>query len=232
MKERPILFSAPMVRALLAGTKTQTRRVVKPQPPQDAGEVFCGWYYPTIIDRQGHEQRGPLTYGAWTLDGAWGLPSPYGQHSDRLWVRETFAIVPRTAYACSEGVQQTLRPDDPYEHDAAIYREGWTRSKGGFSWRSSIHMPRWASRIMLQVTGVRVERLQDISEADAIAEGCTKNHNGYYWGGPHAVSGLKQMATADSAYRDLWESINGDGSWDANPWVWVVEFKKIAGGSL
>jgi hypothetical protein len=83
----------------------------------------------------------------------------------------------------------------------------------------------------LEITSVRLERPQDISEADAIAEGCAKNHNGYYWGGPHAVSGLKQMATAVSAYQDLWESINGPGSWEANPWVWVVEFKRMEGGA-
>jgi hypothetical protein len=88
-------------------------------------------------------------------------------------------------------------------------------------------MPRAASRITLELTRVRVERLQDISESDAIAEGCTKNHNGYYWGGPHAVSGLKQMETAKSAYRDLWDSINGPGTWDLNPWVWAIEFKVV-----
>jgi hypothetical protein len=94
-------------------------------------------------------------------------------------------------------------------------------------WRPSIHMPRWASRITLEVTGVRVERLQNINEADCIAEGCTKNHNNYYWGGPHKAGGLKQMATAKQDYQDLWESINGPGSWEANPWVWVVEFKRV-----
>ena len=88
-------------------------------------------------------------------------------------------------------------------------------------------MPRRASRITLEVTGVRVERLQDISEADSIAEGCTQNHNGYFCGGPHAVSGLKQMATARQAYRHLWESINGPESWAANPWVWAVSFRGV-----
>jgi hypothetical protein len=92
-------------------------------------------------------------------------------------------------------------------------------------------MPRWASRITLEITGVRVERLQDISEADAIAEGCAKNHNNYYWGGPHKAGGLKQMATARQAYQDLWESINGPSSWEANPWVWVVGFKRVQGGA-
>lgn len=227
MTDRPMLFSAPMVRALLAGTKTQTRRVMRKQFPADAvmaeipaTDPIGGWVV------QGHS-------GLWWDDAAScfddAVRCPYGQPGDRLWVRETHAIVPRTAYRCSDGVQQTLRPDD--DHDAAIYREGWSRSRGGFRWRPSIHMPRWASRITLEITSVRVERLQDISEADAMAEGCTENHNGYFWGGPHAVSGLKQMATAVSAYRDLWESINGPGTWDANPWVWVVEFKRVEGGA-
>jgi hypothetical protein len=92
-------------------------------------------------------------------------------------------------------------------------------------------MPRAASRITLEITEVRVERLQDISEADSAVEGCTKNHNGYFWGGPHDVSGLKQMATAQQAYRDLWESINGPGSWEANPWVWAVSFKRLEGAT-
>ena len=180
-----------MVRALLAGTKTQTRRT-------------CN-----------HPGLKGLSYIVNCGDGWWGdeegdfqARCPYGQPGDRLWVREAFAIVPRTAYRCSEGVQQTLRPDD--DHDAAIYREGWVRSKGGFRWRPSIHMPRWASHITLEVTGVRVERLQDISEADAISEGTPFPCGGWVGG-----------------YQKLWESIHGPGSWDLNPWVWVVEFKRV-----
>lgn len=205
MTERPILFSAPMVRAILDGTKTQTRRIAK-------GVVTV------------HAVTGePLA----KLDSAGPrVPCPYGQPGDRLWVRETHAIVPRTAYAHSEGVQQTLRQDDHYEHDAAIYREGWTRSNGGFSWRPSIHMPRWASRITLEVTSVRVERLQDISEADARAEGIDYDPGE---GGVFHVSGLAGCCSeaATGSYRKLWEQINGPESWATNPWVWVVEFKRI-----
>jgi len=191
MKERPIIFSAPMVRAILAGAKTQTRRVMKPQFAADAvpaempaTDPIGGW----VVG--GHS-------GVWWCDAAANPDDarlcPYGQPGDRLWVRETFAIVPRTAYRCSKGVQQVLRPDD--DHDAAIYRAGWDRSNGGFCWRPSVHMPRWASRITLEVTGVRVERLQEISEADFIAEG---NPWGVYL-----------------------------NSWAANPWVWVVQFKRL-----
>jgi hypothetical protein len=209
VKERPILFSAPMVRALLAGTKTQTRRAVKDKVPAKYNRL--GW------SSQAGGPVIPLSF------------CPYGQPGDRLWVRETFAIVPRTAYRCSEGVQQTLNQNDPYEHDAAIYREGWTRSKGGFRWRPSIFMPRWASRITLEITAVRVERLHDISREDAIAEGVRPldGSNGpNYWtvdvGDVHLNN-----PTAQGAYSMLWDWINGTGSWAANPWVWVIAFRRI-----
>ena len=184
MTERPILFSAPMVRAILAGTKTQTRRVAKHPLAQNLSyivDIGKGWFG----DEEGEVQ----------------IRCPYGQPGDRLWVRETFAIVPRTAYRCSEGVQQTLRPDD--DHDAVIYREGWTRSRGGFRWRPSIHMPRWASRITLEVTGVRVETLGIISHEDALAEG---------------VSSIEE-------YKALWINING--AWLPETWVWVVDFRMV-----
>lgn len=196
MKERPILFSAPMVRVLLDGSKTQTRRVVNAKHlkffDQSAGDMLAQW-----------EQR----------------PAPYGLPGDRLWVRETWAYG-RHALGTKDYEREGRWV---YAADGAAALQNRLCDK----WRPSIHMFRAASRITLEITGVRVERLQAISEADAIAEGCTKNHNGYFWGGPHAVSGLKQMATAVSAYRDLWESINGPGSWDTNPWVWVIEFKVV-----
>ena len=208
MKERPILFSAPMVRALLAGTKTQTRRALRDQP--------C--MLPDF--NRGHlsiRVRGAV-YQAFSPNFP-PVRCPYGEPGDRLWVRETWAA-PHS---------EDARPPRAIQCDWMLIHYAATEDRGGLLWRPSIHMPRWASRITLEITGVRVERLQNISEADAEAEGCTKNHNGYYLGGPHAVSGRKQMATAQSAYRDLWESINGPGSWDANPWVWVVEFKREEG---
>jgi hypothetical protein len=194
-KERPILFSAPMVRALLEGRKTQTRRVVKPRKDINFGCLI----YPNEL--AGEVNNGVMDNCPW---------SP----GDRLWVRETFAIVPRTAYRCSEGVQQTLRPDD--DHDAAIYRAGWERSKSGFSWKPSIFMPRWASRITLEIVSVRVELLQDISENDAWGEGCE--------GFDDDVTGGK---SGYSEYAELWESINGAGSWNKNPWVWVISFRRM-----
>jgi len=253
VRERPILFSAPMVRALLAGTKTQTRRVVKPQFAADAIPVEMpatdpagGWVVP------GHS-------GVWWCDAAANPDDvrrcPYGKRGEKLWVKETWRIGAwdenEGAFAIDycDGPDKTWRktPETPegedlfnrlwYQSTDELWAKGikpdpegnyhWQPGESPLRWRPSIHMPRWASRITLEITSVRVERLQDISEADAIAEGCTQNHNGYFWGGPHQTGGLKQMATALQAYQDLWESINGPGSWDANPWVWVLEFCRI-----
>lgn len=196
MKERPILFSTPMVRALLAGTKTQTRRVVKPQPPADHGVLLVDKIYPVVIDRYGEDQPGAERYGITTEDGDWCVPCPYGQPGDRLWVRETWApLTNGYAYAA-----------DPI----------WNASPSG-RWRPSIHMPRAASRILLEVTGVCAQRLQDISDADAKAEGVALT--------PRTCTMYDGIWR--DAYRDLWESINGKFSWSRNPWVWVVEFKRI-----
>lgn len=203
MKERPILFNGRMVRALLAGTKTQTRRLVKPQPSILAGDLLC-WKDDALTDDQMAER------------------SPYGKPGDRLWVRETFAKIAGQTQAWIETDYRATYTHGDRLGDSLGIKKRWT---------PAIHMPRAASRITLEVTGVRVERLQAISEADAIAEGCTQNHNGYFLGGPHEVSGLKQMATARQAYCDLWEHINGPGSWSANPWVWVVEFKRVGQAS-
>lgn len=206
MKERPILFNGPMVRAILAEQKTQTRRAVKPQP--HAGVRHSPFVPSGLEDGHGRELR-----------------CPYGQPGGRLWVREAHAIVPRTAYAHSKGVEQVLRPD--CDHDAAVFREGWERSKPG-RWRPSIHMPRWASRITLEVTGVRVERLQDISDAECTAEGIDQCDG---LGSASEVLDLaRRLGTFSDPllrYATLWEQINGPGSWGDNPWVWVVEFRRL-----
>lgn len=212
--ERPILFNGAMVRAILEGRKTQTRRVVKPQP--------AGKYLKSALDAEWLSKP----FGGLVLPMIKDLPieCPYGQPGDRLWVRETFAIVPRTAYRCSEGVQQSLSPDN--DHDAAIYREGWSRSRSGILWRPSIHMPRWASRILLEITAVRVERLQDISEADARAEGISDG-GCLNCGEPEPCGCEEPAADARDAFCRLWQSINGEQSWHENPWVWVIEFKRV-----
>jgi len=205
-----------------------TRRVVKPQPPEDVGEIVVSNYHPTEVDRDGEEYPGPEIYGAWDYDGIWGTRCPFGAPGDLLWVREAHAIVPRTAYALSVGVRQTLHPDNDY--DAAVYRAGWERCAPGH-WRPSIHMPRWASRLTLRVTAVRVERVQEITEADAVAEGI-RTLPGQDPADPSAwwesAPGEHQSRSACAAFRNFWDSLNakrGHG-WDANPYVWVVSFER------
>lgn len=214
MKERPILFSAPMVRAILAGTKTQTRRAAKPQlsevqwiEERESGFFLCADGQPTCCT------------GVWeTHEYALQAPihCPYGQSGDRLWVRETWAG--QKHRPLSQGALFYRATDG--EHCCGKQLPlSWVEREP--RWRPSIHMPRWASRITLEVTGVRVERLQDISEADCIAEGAPGGHG--------AIPGYGYAATPSEHYRDIWTSINGAESWDANPWVWVIEFQRIAG---
>ncbi|TQK10218.1 hypothetical protein [Herbaspirillum sp. SJZ107] len=190
MKERPILFTGPMVRAILDGSKTQTRRIAKEFAGRDDLDAIL--------------KRFPNQNGC-----------PHGQPGDRLWVRETFGHPWHHA-----------QPDYFYRAtDAAVE----THPDFG-RWTPSIHMPRRASRILLEITGVRVERLQDISEADAWAEGIEA------FDGALEDMAIFEMARrtgrpfedAATTYAALWESINGAGSWDANPWVWVIEFKRVA----
>ena len=198
MKERPILFSGPMVRALLAGTKTQTRRVIKPQHlaffNQDAAAMLSDW-----------NER----------------PLPYGQTGDRLWVREAWGL---HAYGDdTDWLKGGCTAMDLDDHVIA-YRADWGPLQDGCHWRPSIHMPRAASRITLEITGVRVERLQDISFTDAAAEGLHYTSERLdRW----SADGSLWHATPQQAYRALWESINGPDSWDANPWVWAIEFKRV-----
>lgn len=192
MKDRPILFSAPMVRALLDGTKTQTRRVVKPQPITcEAGTELLSI------------SNGLAKFGSGDVITRKAL-CPYGQPGDRIWVRETWQ-------KAGGGSGYWYRSTDSEADD------GWPPVS---QWRPSIYMPRHASRITLEITGVRVERLQDISEADCWAEGISEIREK---GDEHGD--LSGSVTHD--YRALWESINGPGSWDENPWVWVVEFKRV-----
>lgn len=188
MKERPILFSGAMVRALLAGTKTQTRRVVKMKPHQQIEQRDDGTNWPWMYDSERDAD-------------AW-LTCPYGKPGDWLWVRETWHDASSALHSC------------------ALYRADGGEIYGG-KWAPSIHMPRWASRITLEITSVRVERLQDIDISAAQAEGVSDTGSlildsaGNEQGGPIAE------------YAVLWEQINGPGSWDANPWVWVLEFRRI-----
>ena len=218
MKERPIIFSAPMVRAILSGTKTQTRRLWK--LPRG-----CDWYAEMGGEREGWF----VDHGApWWLH-ATECRCPYGVPGDRLWVREAFSG-PHSVDGLPPSEWNPCAWNCPiwYWADGNPIQGDWTRP------RPSIHMPRWASRILLEVTGVRVERIQDISEADAQAEGIVSRRIGT----GDARTGCRDafgLACDDSvwasstiqAYGALWESINGPDSWSANPWVWVVEFKRM-----
>lgn len=194
MKERPILFSGEMVRAILEGRKTQTRRVLKSQPR--------GNYKPTgFIDKgcdyEFHDAEHEAKY--------WHCP--YGKPGDRLWIRESWANIPET-YPGNLHLKADATKDDLL----------WF-TEMGWKWKPSIHMPRWASRITLEIVNIRVERLQDISEEDAKAEGAIPvgwiKHEEHL---PHYVK----------SFIKLWNSINAKRGygWDTNPWVWVIEFKK------
>lgn len=230
LKERPILFNGDMVRALLDGRKTQTRRILKSQPPEGCGLIEVEEFAPIVTDRKGDQQPGPDTFGAFSEDGEWSLKCPYGQPGDRLWVREAHALLPRTAYRASVGtgtIEQVEHPTDGYT--AAVFREGFDRS-GAPNWRPSIHMPRWASRITLEIVSVRVERLQDISEADAMAEGIEPPEGETYRDyavKPEDNEGHDYYLCPQDSFISLWEKINGLDSCKANPLVWVVEFKRV-----
>lgn len=217
MKERSILFSASMVCAILEGHKTQTRRVVKPQP-----------IYVCPMGPAG----APLLSSKPNFADGNIIRCPYGVPGDRLWVRETFYCdhafypegTPPSCYWDGAKLRAQHAPEQlAYERarmlEAMYYRADgepeFEGADGPTPWRPSIHMPRWASRILLEVTVVHVERLQEINRGDAMEEGCP----------------FPNMAQGDDPrqwYRALWEQINGPSSWDGNPWVWVVEFKRVA----
>tara|TARA_B000000460_G_scaffold235653_1_gene197047 strand:- start:42 stop:686 length:645 start_codon:yes stop_codon:yes gene_type:complete len=210
MTDRPILFSAPMVRALLAGRKTQTRRIASFIVP--AGEQYHvrnahgGWFGPASRVPEVAPNYAPYAVG------------------DRLWVKETWLSTP----AYDDLKPSELGGEEPllYVADSATFNwreaDGHRRGKT----RVSIFMPRWASRITLTVTDVRVERLQDCSEADAVAEGIEQY--GRFFGLPDTNWDQAELS-AVAAYQRLWNSINGEGSWEANPWVVAVSFDVLKG---
>lgn len=231
IKERPILFSAPMVRAILEGRKTVTRRALNEQALKNIG------YGVQLGECHELPTEGPLHPNS---VGYYNDFCPYGQPGDRLWVRETFALLGNEDGCCIDWQDNLVKGDE--RGAARIYRASCPPGDYGLNqipakaewkpdteameydgaWRPSIHMPRWASRILLEITDVRVERLQDITYEQAAAEGVHR--------GP-----LREWCASDEggachkypvpAFRDLWQSVGG--SWDANPWVWVVEFKRV-----
>ena len=262
MTERPILFSGAMVSAILQGKKQQTRRVVKPQPPKHAGDgyprnrVFC-----RLADS---EEDILYAYGP----DNWNVRCPYGVPGDRLYVREAWQYAnwtedgyPFVGYR-ADNAKLLIDSGIPEEWSERLM-DAWAelskpknydidKRAADRRWRPGIHMPRWACRLVLEVTAVRVERLQQISVADAIAEGVKftdfgmrqrgkmsldggktfhqlkpEQHHGFHF---KEVSGPDQCSsTARMAYANLWESLNAKRApWASNPWVWVVEFRRLS----
>jgi hypothetical protein len=236
-----------MVRALLAGTKTQTRRICKNKIVlngyafnKESGHIYCHMdELPPSADLMQAKHDG---FTGWWYDG-WEQFCPYGQPGDRLWVRETWGYT-RQCDDMGDGDVIAYAAGGEHVYEDADGKRRLRLTKSGAimrpnhycyppkPWKPSIHMPRWASRITLEIAGVRVERLQEISAADAIAEGIgiAPHHPGMY----EAVladngKGSRIVCAVDDpteAYRALWNMINGSAAWDANPWVWVVEFKR------
>ncbi len=211
MKERPILFRPEMVKAILDGRKTQTRRIVMPSPPKSFTlknfTSESGYRY--AADYSKARPKKPMRI-------RWDCP--FGQPGDRLWVKERHSFIevrhakssadgPRSWYLHIEYSDGT--EDEHYIEDGKKPKQ--TRERGELGWRPSIYMPRWASRIALEVTGIRVERVQEIRYDDAVAEGIEHEY-------PKAIA----------QYCQLWDSLNAKRgfSWNRNPWVWVIEFRR------
>ena len=228
IKERPILFSAPMVRAILEGRKTVTRRVVKVQPFDLSWSRHDHRFeYTAGRLENGDEIDGFYAYTT-RSGGEWSAKCPYGQPGDRLWVRETFADLRGT------GIEHRPDPEGPLQRYAyaADCRPGSyadeARKDYGIKWKPSIHMPRAACRILLEITEVRVERLGDISDEQALAEGVRLYTDHAEFGDWYHVEGIETYSAAPRrSFELLWSSINGADSWNSNPWVWVVEFKRV-----
>jgi hypothetical protein len=235
MKEKPILFSAPMVRAILDGSKTQTRQVIKPigavdivtfLEEDDTPDGNFGWCrHPCVIEKH--------------------ITCPYGKIGDYLWVRETYSIVRESTdyetggeYSAENwhkdygdprpylngilraGIKSAIYypadgddvcPTEMFDH---IGLDGKIRWKKSIPHRPAIHMPRWASRITLRITDIRVERLNDLSEEDAVSEGISDRCEDGCW------------TSAQEKFAVLWDSIHGYGEWNTDPWVWVIEFER------
>ncbi len=222
MNEKPILFSGQMIRAILEGRKTQTRRIMNPQPPNWCERFGWTCFTPkgSISGRGNYEDKGP---------GEKFFKLKYGDAKDFLWVRESFYAFEQKVYS-SEGTSSNRQ---------CFYREDGGILVNGAKWKPSIHMPRWASRITLEITSLRVERLNDITESDAKAEGVTLKE-------PTTESDIAEIQISDCSpdikelarlmgpgqfgykaeFEFLWHEINGKRApWNSNPWVWVIEFR-------
>lgn len=232
MIERGMIFNGEMVRAILDGRKTQTRRPVRfPVLDKNLG-----------CELAGNELAGELSAGNY-------LNSAFGKPGHRIWVRETWATLGNEDGCCVDWEDNLCKGDE--RSAARIYRASCEQRPGDYglwsipddadwkphtkdhkfegAWRPSIHMPRWASRILLEITSVRVERLNAISEEDARAEGIIDG-GCLNCGEPEPCGCANPEPDATDAFAYLWQSIYGQENWNANPWVWVIEFKSIEGG--
>ncbi|HBR0925248.1 TPA: hypothetical protein L9K48_004393 [Klebsiella quasipneumoniae subsp. quasipneumoniae] len=248
MKERGMIFNSEMVRAILDGRKTQTRRIMKVQPESNQLGLLL------ITDSTKHSDIGKYH---WAESNATGnhvrsklFSSPFGAVGERIWVRETWATLGNED-GCYVDWEDNLCKGD--ERSAArIYRASCEQRPGDYglwsipddaywkphtkehkfegAWRPSIHMPRWASRILLEITDVRVERLNAISEEDARAEGIIDG-GCLNCGEPKPCGCANPVPDATDAFAYLWQSIYGQENWNANPWVWVISFKRVEGGA-
>lgn len=218
MKARPILFSSDMVRALLDGRKTQTRRVMKVQPSCDGMQVATcvASTDKARVNKYHWVKMAGNGYSYEHKDDEY-FKCPFGKTGELLWVRETF---------CLEG-SESYEPVPLIPHYRASLEdlnEGQPLNDDRIRWKPSIFMPKWASRITLEITNVRVERLQDISREDALAEGCAHPLEGMEMAS-YIMQNADYVADEKTSFARLWQSINGVDSWEANPWVWVLEFK-------
>ncbi|EAX6829328.1 hypothetical protein BIB89_21035 [Salmonella enterica] len=206
MKERGMIFNAEMVNAILSGRKTQTRRPIKWKQTRftEIAERDDGSLWPWAEDC---ERGGDIWFAC-----------PYGEIGDHIWVRETFRVHSRATDVATLVYRASVRnswTEQTHRVPVAVCNKPVTPEK----WTPSIHMPRWASRITLEITDVRVERLNSISDSDASKEGC-------------CIADMESGDCLSDVFTRLWTSIYGDDSWQANPWVWVIEFKRVEGAAL
>lgn len=250
MRERGILFSDAMVRAILDGRKTQTRRVVKLREFQ---RTTTPGYDFIFRDRR-------LLWNDYRTPRLIEKCCPYGKPGDRLWVRETWRVYGGREYEYQRDRRCVIYRAGGPPPDVSMSLDRARAETGPQQWRPSIFMPRWASRVTVEISDVRVQRLHDISEEDARAEGCSPStmpggftvvqaDGGSYWVGEdyHSAPKVgdvddrgedfrvthvqhapeKQIGTARDSFRSLWLNINGNGAWAANPWVWALTFRRV-----
>ncbi|HBR2159103.1 hypothetical protein [Klebsiella pneumoniae] len=238
MKERGMIFNGEMVRAILDGRKTQTRRIMKPQPEPcpRGGHWWPSNVFKTMLHVEEEMQNGK---GGW--GGLVGDACPFGDVGDRIWVREAYRFPASLDDVSPTGVGEMAvatgyrKPWAPTFYEfTGTFSDGWKgfetppKVSDAGKLRPSIHMPRWASRILLEITDVRVERLSAISQEDAQAEGMELTGWRPTYSDPD--SGGEVMTPYDN-FAELWSSIYGEESWKANGWVWVISFKRVEGGA-